>query len=325
MSASLTPLSPKILQQWLCSDPMGVLIFDPRLPSLFNASAIIGAVHISIPTSLLKRQGFRFSDILGLLARTEMKLHFERRNVPNIKIIFAEQQASAPTPYLQQLLNKWQAEFSQTRPGEVFSECNFILEGGHEALATQFPTLITTEKLDVDILPQLARGVELVETPMAPIEMRGGPMPDQITEQIFLGDHLTATNLAGLQGLGITLIINATDIVPNFLEDGESFRYLRVPLKDTINQVISDEMVQQMLETVKAELDAGGKVLFHCFAGQSRSAAMVMAYLIHTRNWGMEQALTFCKEKRKVVNPNFGFLAQLYQMGVRHAVEVDGN
>jgi protein-tyrosine phosphatase len=43
------------------------------------------------------------------------------------------------------------------------------------------------------------------------------------------------------------------------------------------------------------------------YAGVSRSAACVMAYLMQEHDMGMFQALQLCKQKRSVVFPNPGF------------------
>ena len=49
-------------------------------------------------------------------------------------------------------------------------------------------------------------------------------------------------------------------------------------------------------------------VLVHCFAGISRSATAVIAYLMQCRGLTLDQALLYCKAKRKVTNPNPGFV-----------------
>jgi len=49
-------------------------------------------------------------------------------------------------------------------------------------------------------------------------------------------------------------------------------------------------------------------VLVHCMAGVSRSATAVIAYLIKTYNWTLQKALIYCRTKRKVTNPNPGFI-----------------
>jgi len=45
----------------------------------------------------------------------------------------------------------------------------------------------------------------------------------------------------------------------------------------------------------------------HCYAGVSRSATIVIAYLMAEMNMGFMDAFSFTKSKRFVVFPNFGF------------------
>eukprot|EP00828_Plagiopyla_frontata_P043742 TRINITY_DN6949_c0_g1_i1.p1 TRINITY_DN6949_c0_g1~~TRINITY_DN6949_c0_g1_i1.p1 ORF type:complete len:283 (-),score=52.22 TRINITY_DN6949_c0_g1_i1:70-918(-) len=52
-------------------------------------------------------------------------------------------------------------------------------------------------------------------------------------------------------------------------------------------------------------------VLVHCFAGISRSASLVIAYLIWKYSMNFSQAYQFVQKKRKIVNPNNGFIQQL--------------
>jgi len=52
-------------------------------------------------------------------------------------------------------------------------------------------------------------------------------------------------------------------------------------------------------------------VLVHCYAGISRSATAVLAYLMKTRNMQLDMALTFLQSKRHVICPNFSFMGQL--------------
>ena len=48
-------------------------------------------------------------------------------------------------------------------------------------------------------------------------------------------------------------------------------------------------------------------------AGASRSATIVIAYLMWTQKMDYEKAFQFVKDKRYIVYPNFGFRKQLQQ------------
>lgn len=53
------------------------------------------------------------------------------------------------------------------------------------------------------------------------------------------------------------------------------------------------------------------KVFVHCAAGQSRSATIVIAYLMWKKKMTFDKAYNFVKQKRSSIYPNFGFRQQL--------------
>ncbi|XP_020101287.1 dual specificity protein phosphatase 12-like [Ananas comosus] len=84
---------------------------------------------------------------------------------------------------------------------------------------------------------------------------------------------------------------------------------MAVPLRDT-----EDENLLDYLEVCLDFIDEGrkeGSVLVHCFAGVSRSAAIVIGYLMRTEQKSLEDALESLKESCEFVCPNDGFLDQL--------------
>ena len=59
--------------------------------------------------------------------------------------------------------------------------------------------------------------------------------------------------------------------------------------------------------------DPNSRVLVHCVEGISRSVSVVAAYLIAHLGWTPNEALKFIKNKRRVAEPNFGFVQQLHE------------
>lgn len=56
---------------------------------------------------------------------------------------------------------------------------------------------------------------------------------------------------------------------------------------------------------------AGGAILVHCKMGVSRSASTVLAYLMKSQGWSLDEAFANLKARRPIVQPNEGFWSQL--------------
>ena len=50
-----------------------------------------------------------------------------------------------------------------------------------------------------------------------------------------------------------------------------------------------------------------GGVLVHCYAGVSRSASCVIAFLMQDRDMTFSEAFQFASKRRPVIFPNMGF------------------
>uniref|UniRef100_A0A1I8PYL7 Dual specificity protein phosphatase 19 n=1 Tax=Stomoxys calcitrans TaxID=35570 RepID=A0A1I8PYL7_STOCA len=60
-----------------------------------------------------------------------------------------------------------------------------------------------------------------------------------------------------------------------------------------------------------ARLLEAGRVLVHCNAGVSRSASVVIAYLMRYSDMDFEKAFKHVKSRRECIQPNAGFMRQL--------------
>ena len=52
-------------------------------------------------------------------------------------------------------------------------------------------------------------------------------------------------------------------------------------------------------------------ILVHCLAGISRSVTVTVAYLMQKRQWSLNDAYDFVKQRKANVSPNFNFMGQL--------------
>jgi len=133
--------------------------------------------------------------------------------------------------------------------------------------------------------------------------------PNRVNKYMFIGDTIQASHLPTLKRLKITHILNcAMEIEPN--ETHYDFEYLHLMLRDRSEQYIGEHLMdafQYILEVMNEK----GHVLIHCRQGISRSATILVAFLMWYKRISVDNAIATVASKRKMVAPNSGFMKQL--------------
>lgn len=119
----------------------------------------------------------------------------------------------------------------------------------------------------------------------------GGFYPARKIEpyRLWVGSKQDSRNVTAASRHGVTLVVNCTRDLPFVLP---GVRQVRVPVHDHPDE--SDDMLEHLPAALKAideELRRGGTVLVHCFAGVSRSASVVAAYLMFREGLTPRQAI----------------------------------
>lgn len=133
-------------------------------------------------------------------------------------------------------------------------------------------------------------------------------LPSKILEHIYLGSAQNSFNRNQLVQLNIKFVLNtAKECVNHYPND---FHYLHCSLLDS-----DVEDISSYFDTTFAFLENARKVdnvvLVHCFMGMSRSAAIVVAYVMKYKKWNLKTAYKFVREKRPIIDINIGFMYQL--------------
>jgi len=132
--------------------------------------------------------------------------------------------------------------------------------------------------------------------------------PSEIIEgTLFLG---SACSIAAVQldNLQITHILSVIDRDIG-LPPGRR-KHLRCHIEDSHTSDLT-AVLKDGVGFVASAIEEGGTVLVHCEQGRSRSASVVMAYLMRLRGFGTGEALSFVKARRPCAQPNPGFIEQL--------------
>ena len=128
---------------------------------------------------------------------------------------------------------------------------------------------------------------------------------DEITENIYLGNLSAAENIDKLKELGIKKVLSVLDQFAWPKYEESQFNHKTLAIKDFDEQNIIKHF-GECLNFIKGD----DKVLVHCAAGVSRSASIVIAYIMWDKKMSFEEAFEFVKSKRKI-GPNNGFIEQL--------------
>lgn len=105
----------------------------------------------------------------------------------------------------------------------------------------------------------------------------------------------------------IDFVVNITTEAP-FWENTES---MRLPLEDEVSTNILPYLDTAVDRIQEAITKRNCHVLVHCIAGVSRSATVVIAYLMKYKRMDLRTAFNYCFNLRPVVRPNNGFMQQL--------------
>ena len=128
---------------------------------------------------------------------------------------------------------------------------------------------------------------------------------DKITDNIFLGGIKGLSDSEYFKTEKITAILSLVKETPNYVED-ENIKHKILPLED----LYSENITKYFKECIEF-IENNGKVFVHCECGVSRSATIVLAYLMWKTHSTFNEAYSFVKKIRPEIDPNNGFRRQL--------------
>nr|XP_033811552.1 dual specificity protein phosphatase 10-like [Geotrypetes seraphini] len=127
---------------------------------------------------------------------------------------------------------------------------------------------------------------------------------------LFLGNEKDAQDLEHMASLNISHVINVTTHLP--LYHAGTLCYKRLPATDSGKQNLR-QYFEEAFEFIEEAHQCGKGVLIHCQAGVSRSATIVIAYLMKHTMMTMADAYKYVKGKRPIISPNLNFMGQLLE------------
>ncbi|XP_020090703.1 protein-tyrosine-phosphatase IBR5 [Ananas comosus] len=138
-----------------------------------------------------------------------------------------------------------------------------------------------------------------------PAHQGGGAFPSEILRDfLYLGSYDNASRSELLKTLGISHVLNTVPACQNLYKNSFTYHCLQ----DEKNLQFDDAV--QFLEQCEKEKV---RVLVHCMSGKSRSAGIVIAFLMKSKGWRLAQSFQWVKERRPLVDLSSAVQQQLLQ------------
>ncbi|RMX67096.1 hypothetical protein DD238_003792 [Peronospora effusa] len=134
------------------------------------------------------------------------------------------------------------------------------------------------------------------------------PVEVDAVSGLFIGSYGAANNKEALTGAGITHILCVSSTLP--LNFPQVFTYLQLKVADQSSVSIS-KFFDRAFAFIDSALSSEGKVLVHCFMGRSRSATIIIAFLMARHGFTYLDALCELRRVRPQAQPNRGFYQEL--------------
>jgi len=134
-----------------------------------------------------------------------------------------------------------------------------------------------------------------------------------IIDNLYIGSAYNAANYHMLKQLNIGLIINVTSEISNYYP--EDFEYHKIEIED-INEhslIHSFEETFNIINNYSGsdEINDSKNIMVHCYMGASRSASVIVVYLIKKYNMSLDEAIKYMKSKRPETNINITFIEEI--------------
>lgn len=162
-------------------------------------------------------------------------------------------------------------------------------------------TLILTQAIGVFNLPHLNAQIS------------------KITDDgLFLAGYRDIIRQNSLLELQIDSVINVAEELD--ISSGLAFlsNSLKFPFKDSVKQKILPEF-EQISVNIDSLLEDKKRVVVNCQAGRSRSASLILYYLMTRKNMSLAESLDLVIKSRPQIMPNIGFIEQLIEWEINNS------
>lgn len=274
-----------------------LLIIDCGSPLRHNEQRINESFLLNINDRLSRKR------LIGRGLKNFLDSHnFNRLNQAKIIILYDDTQkpssCSTSPPQLSSVLQCIFDQIKQHNPNQII----YVLDSPFEEFYQHHPTACFTSSTNIHSNEDTP-----IASPSLDIDSYG---MSEVCPGLFLGNANDAKDLDRLKENDIKTIINISTNIPCYHQDDPLFDYLQLPCQDSIHQNLL-EYFETTFEYIQRKLTAKENVLVHCQGGVSRSPSFIIGYLMRYHSKTFQDAYSFVKDKRKIINPNLNFHGQL--------------
>ncbi|PRP79364.1 dual specificity protein phosphatase 12-like [Planoprotostelium fungivorum] len=130
---------------------------------------------------------------------------------------------------------------------------------------------------------------------------------DQIVDGLWLGDCYSMECHKQMHIKGITHVISVANGLKPITNDNLTQHIYSLPDVPSSNLLEIFDETSNIIDSAREK----GAVLVHCMAGVSRSASVVVAYIMKTFRISRDEAIQLVRARRNQIYPNQGFMNQL--------------
>lgn len=145
--------------------------------------------------------------------------------------------------------------------------------------------------------------------------------PSLIDDKLYLGNLFDAKKSEHLKSLNITHILIVGNGLCKLFPNEFTYKHIKIDDESTENIY---QHFNESIDFINNGINSGG-VFVHCAFGQSRSATIVIAYIMKKYMKTFEDAFNFVQSNREMICPNKGFCCSLieyqFELGLKSETE----
>jgi len=126
--------------------------------------------------------------------------------------------------------------------------------------------------------------------------------PSQILDHVYLGDYGSVRQESLMKKMKVGWILNTADECP--LQEYPQISSLQLIVEDHLLKGNQFDLFEKAFQFIDESKKSEKVCYVHCMRGRSRSASIVIAYLMNRHKMALKEAYEHVKERRRCIGPH---------------------